>query len=342
MVQRKMNRKTAECKAFTLIELLVVITVIALLVSILMPALGKAKESARKVVCMSNGKQMGIAVQMFTSESNGMLPGPNTTGLNQTIYDKPNAPTQNTDWMSPLLGKELGLPIDKDERLVRLCNNDMACPSNRTKYDYLYDGGSNYDGMIGNYRVQEITQFSYSAALAFLTYPAGSKPRPYVTDSEYANASVPNNYVPKYDKIGRPAQKVFAMEGSRYLDSSSMEVSINTLEWQDDGGNFVCYGPTTPIIGGSGGGDPFRLNKNQVGANEFEMSVVEGTEKYAYRHKTNGKPSMDLVFYDGHVSHRTYDQTLDISMYWPRGTEVRNGAATFDPTVQRQTMFKIK
>ena len=49
-------------KGFTLIELLVVVSIIALLVSILMPALNKAKELAKLTMCMSNLKQMGLVL----------------------------------------------------------------------------------------------------------------------------------------------------------------------------------------------------------------------------------------------------------------------------------------
>ncbi len=58
-------------KGFTLIELLVVISIIALLVSILMPALSRARESARNSLCQSNLRQYGLATTMYTSDNNG-------------------------------------------------------------------------------------------------------------------------------------------------------------------------------------------------------------------------------------------------------------------------------
>lgn len=59
-------------KAFTLIELLVVIAIIALLLAILMPALGKVKEKAKAVACSAQLKQFGFAWYMYAQENNDM------------------------------------------------------------------------------------------------------------------------------------------------------------------------------------------------------------------------------------------------------------------------------
>ena len=68
------NTKCAINKGFTLVELLVVIAIIALLMSILMPVLGRARKQAGGVICQSNQKQWGLMFMMFATDHDGYLP----------------------------------------------------------------------------------------------------------------------------------------------------------------------------------------------------------------------------------------------------------------------------
>ena len=132
-----MKYNTRQKTGFTLVELLVVISIIALLVSILMPALGKAREQAKKVVCQTNLKQQTLACTMYMHEYNDFFP---------TTYVYPGSPDSlNVAYAWSTWGGKLGTQTGSQRLLnsyvgtnqdVTLKSGDAGlgvfnCPSDR-------------------------------------------------------------------------------------------------------------------------------------------------------------------------------------------------------------------
>lgn len=109
-------------RTFTLIELLVVISIIAILAGMLLPALGKAREQAEKIDCVSHLNSFGKAIVMFTTDNKNKLPTVTTSTSTGWVYADRDATNKLFDIDDGSLWKYL------NEKKVYVCPSTTSTP----------------------------------------------------------------------------------------------------------------------------------------------------------------------------------------------------------------------
>lgn len=215
---------TVSPSGFTLIELLVVIAIIAILASMLLPALSLAKEKGHRASCLNNLRQIGLFMQFYTDENGDKFPGHRNEGL-------------KTDDPTPSLTNWWGRTIVGYGTLN--ASNFFRCPSIKTK---RFDNGVRWEWKFDAHSV------GYGMNAFFLgvhPYPAHS-----VSVAGINFSTVPNF---KRTSILRPAQNVCVGDGMPKPDGLwSSSLWWPTAGMKDGPGTSTLEGIDKSRHGGNG------------------------------------------------------------------------------------------
>ena len=173
--------------AFTLIELLVTIAIIAILAALLLPVIAKSKEHGKSAACLSNLRQLGIAVNLFTQDNENKMP---------VIYDAPvgTPPTNVLTQMDVVLSNHLGN--------VRV----LLCPADNKQLFTQTGTSYSWNSLINGQDAEHLTVF----AIDFAPHNI-----PIAFDKEAFHAAVGSGRGVNYLYADGHIKNLIAIEGTR-------------------------------------------------------------------------------------------------------------------------------
>jgi len=336
------KKASAFTPAFTLVELLVVIGIIALLISILLPSLGKARKAANTVKCAANLRSILQGMQIYASQNNGSIPGSAHTtarfcyrdpqaGTVDTTYNSTNCPSivQIFDWASPI-ARVMGVKFEEGpsapDRLNRyyqlLALGQFTCPENEILVGPF--ASSTPKVALGT------RMWSYNTALGFLVtrQPAGAS-NGGATGTCWARTdwNVPSGYNVKVSKVGDASRKIYIADGGRYSRNDT-QPDADLSVFSSFGGAFSDQGAYGKFSNAWHRGLAAGNGLSGIDARFFwarHGQAVKGAKGGAFR--------FNIGCFDGHVE--TVDDLTgsEPNRWFPKGTELAANSAQMFPDV---------